>query len=312
MTLHDQTQLLARIYTRDPQIKPSCPEWIRRKIAVSMHHTALRRAAKEAVKQHADIDCSGLSRDYRGWNRATGAHEGPGSGRAADWLDVGFEHLGVAAQTIHRELGFRDEVCRSIARTLHSRADGWGQCSRDTEQLAALPECPINPQYWDRGYQEDFARDMARHSADPLEHAPDAPESVQRWRLYCEWHIGRALAEHDRAKRLQRIAADPAYRISGYLADSILSWRIGKKGYEGCSGSGSYACHREHPEEWDLLLSRAPMGAKTEDAEQVFPHEHTRAAALRAAGWHETLRMSDSIFTRKSPFATVDTRMGRQ
>ena len=49
--------------------------------------------------------------------------------------------------------------------------------------------------------------------------------------------------------------------IGGYLADSIISWRKGEQGYEGCSGSERYKYYRAHPEMWDELLSYSPTGA---------------------------------------------------
>jgi hypothetical protein len=307
-TLHTRAQFLARIYTKEIFYKPSCPQWVRDKIACSSRRAALKRAAKQAVAEHADVDASGLVRDYRGWQR-DGRRTGPGSGRAADWLDVGFHALARTALQVHRETEYRDDVCRTIARTLHARTGGWDGLARDTAALAALPPCTAEPRYWNRGYTEAFDREMSSHAKSPSDRA--APEGVVRWRLWAAWNLSRALAEAEREDRLSALACDPELKISGYLADSVLSYQTGGgrgHDYAGCSGCASYAAHRDHPEDWDLLASRAPVGASGDGWEQVFPHEHERQARLVAAGWHETLRTSDSVYTLRHPVSGEETR----
>ncbi len=230
------------------------------------------------------------NRDWRGWNR-DGSRVGPGSGRTADWLDIGYEHYCVTARAVSA-MGYRDRDVSRITRVLRT-AHGRSLDDSPYDELYMTP-CLEEPVYWHRGYGEEFDRCMATGNL-----------NMYRWQLWARWNLARISAEYDGQQRLAKIAGDPQYRISGYLAESILAYQDvpGHSGYEGCSGCESYAWHREHPEHWELLLSRAPVGASTPDAEQVYPHEIERRERLRAAGWFETLRMNDSVWTKKLPFA---------
>jgi len=292
-SIHEIAQQLVNHWPTKNRINDSCPKWIRERILATSRRAHLRRTVKEAFALESWNNRNTL--DFRGWHR-DGRIEGPGSGRAADWLDVGFRNLAITTKTVHQLCGYSGDECRTIAHTLHCLPDGCGTTPARIAQLNALPPCTYEPQYFDYGYTEQFERAAAgtlHNHGDNL-----AGEHATTWSLFLRWEVGRAIAEADRKERLERIAANPNYRISGYLAASILAWKNqGGHDYTGCSGCSSYAIHREHPEEWDLLLSRAPVGKKSKDAEQVFPHETERAAELRAHGWVETLRMNDSVFT---------------
>jgi hypothetical protein len=283
---------------------PRCPDWIAERIVRDMRRAALRRAARKAVQLAGERGAKHLSRDYRGWNR-DGTRDGPGSGRAADWLDIGFEHLSVLARAVYRETGYRDETCRRIARTLHGLRGGWDAYEADDARIAELPPCPVEPTWWDYGYSEEFHRSLVARST----------PHVQRWWLWLMWNGQRAIAEHDLAAVLDRLASDPEARIDPYLAASIARWRAGEDGYEGCSGCAYYALVRERPELWDYLWSRAPTGEKRYDEDgnlvwaQVYTHEDH--SAYSDAGWYETFTIHGySVWTRRHPFATVDTPLG--
>jgi len=279
---------------RWPSRHPHCPAWLARRIMADMRRAAPRRARREAVRHamtvYGERSTAHLSRDYRGWHR-DGRREGPGSGRAADWLDVGFRDLSALAQAIYRETGYRDAECRRIARTLHSLRGGWESRQSEDARIAALPPCPVEPIYWDRGSSEQHDRAMA--GADP---------HVARWRLWRAWHGERAIAARRLAELLARLAADPAATISGYLAASIQSYRRGEPGYEGCAGCSHYALIRERPDTWDYLMSRAPRGPRGEDWAVVYPHED--ATPYREAGWYCTMTLSYDIWSRRHPLET--------
>lgn len=265
---------------------PKCPHWIAARIVAGKRRAQIRRAAREAISRADKANTQHLDRDYR---------PGIGSGRTANCLALGFRHYAVAAQIIHRELGYSGEGVRKIAKAM----------SNDMQKnFGDLPRCPIDPVYWDNGYTEEFTRGMAASHADGQYGAPaltgEERENSIRWYLFREWHIAKAIGESDAMQLLARLTSDPSARICGYLADSIASWRVGKKGYEGCAGYAHAAWFRDHPEHWDFLISRAPTGAKGDGWEQVFPHERNRASDLRARGWMECLRLNDSIWTPRS------------
>jgi hypothetical protein len=298
-SIHEIAQQLVNYWPTKNRIKDSCPEWIRERILATSRRAHLRRVVKEAYAQEAWHSRNTL--DFRGWHR-DGRIEGPGSGRASDWSYYGFRDLAITAKIVHQLCGYSGDECRTIAHTLHRLPDGCGMTAARIAKLNALPPCTHIPRYFDHGYTEQFERNVAgtlHNHGDGL-----AGEHATTWSLFLQWEVGRAIAEAERVDRLSRIAANPNYRISGYLAASILAWKgQGGHDYTGGSGCSSYAIHREHPEEWDLLLSQAPVGKKSENAEQVFPHETARADELRARGWVETLRMNDSVFT--NPCAAV-------
>lgn len=232
-----------------------------------------------------------------------------GSGRAAHWLNLSFEHLSVIARTVHAQTGLRDAVCRDVARKLHHELySGVSTYERKEFVWDLLPSVlPKIPKLaaWLRysSLDDDFAAKQAKTL------------SGIWWYMFAHRNVPRAIGEYNAAKRLKRLELEPSFRINGYLADSIMKWKgnEGSTDYSGCSGSEAYVIHREHPETWDYLLSRAPVGESGENWEQVFPHEHERAKALKEAGWRETLRMSDSVFTRELPMGlnTVDSLKGK-
>lgn len=195
-------------------------------------------------------------------------------------------------------MGYVGEDLRRITRALNAfdGMDGYGKA------LESLPPCTVDPVHWDNGYTEKFERGI-------VDRWIEGSEQAKRWMLYRRWHISKEIGCFRCEQLLEELKNDPKRRISGYLADSIVSWRKGERGYEGCSGM-EYACWiKQHPELWDQLMPRAPVGAKGDNWEQVFPHERERAAALRAKGYTECLRMNDSIWARKEDldpkFATV-------
>jgi hypothetical protein len=178
-----------------------------------------------AIKQAAEWQTKHLHRDYRGWDKTTGAITGPGSGRSAHWLDICFEHYRVVCHQVHEDMPqYRDGTIRTIARTLARLAggEGWEAYPAVNAALDALPPCTVTPTYWDDGYAEEFTRGMA--SGDPCRGVVTSP-NAKLWRLYYQWHIKRAVAEYDYAMLLQRLERDPAYTISGYLAASILAYQ---------------------------------------------------------------------------------------
>ena len=193
----------------------------------------------------------------------TGGRVGPGSGRSAEWLDIAFEHLCVIAKAVHATTGLRDGDCREVARAILRWRLGQAKIPK------ATPEHPLGIAW------ETWARSTG----------------------------ARAIGEYDAKALLGRLASDPNYRISGYLAASIMAWREGRDGYENCSGCESYHIHRENPDSWDALMARAPEGATVRDeagevsAEQVYPHEVRKREQLVALGWRETFRLNDSVWT---------------
>jgi len=270
-----------------------CPTWLAERIVASMRPAVYRRAKMVAVASAIELwhraSVDHLYRDYRGWQR-DGRREGPGSGRSADWLDIGFRAYAALAEAVHDELGFRDNECRWITRTLHYLRGGWEARKREDAAIAALPPCPVEPRYWDRGYSEEHCRRMA--GSDP---------HVARWRLWYEWHGRRAVAERQLAELLARLRDDPTATISGYLAASILAYRRREKGYEGCAGSAYYALVRERPWLWDFLLSRAPHGRRGDGWAIVYPHEDE--TPYQEAGWYSTFTLSATIWSRRHPVA---------
>lgn len=279
-TIHEKAIWLYRLYCDGKKT------WRRRHMP---------RAVRDAIAAVGRESTAHLHRDFR---------PGIGSGRAAHWCQRSFEVYAVACRTIHRELGFRDAECRRIARVLQLHGDQMLAPSR-LKELAALPPCPIDPMPWG-AYNEEHCRMMAAG-------IPDNGDA-RRWYLYQRWHIGRAISEFDARERLAACERNPGYRISGYLAESILAWQAGAPlsgsagghhCYAGCSGSESYVWHRDHPEQWDMLLSHAPVGAKGDGWEQVYPHERDRQADLEARGWFHTLRFSDSLYTAGHPMGAT-------
>ena len=194
------------------------------------------------------------------------------------------------ARVIYTHTGLRDARCREAAKQIEALRMCWGG------NLENLPHCP-EPTYWDNGYGEDFQRRIAARAY------PDNA-NAQRWYLFNQWVLGKAIAESNAEALLKKLNEDTTARISGYLADCVISWQSGRDGdYEGCSGCEHYMILKTRPETWALLLSRAPIGAKSAEVEQTFPHEKQREAQLRADGWVETMRMSDSIWSKNHPLA---------
>ena len=173
------------------RITPSCPEWVRDRILAGVARSAMRRAARNAVRECTGVDVGALQRDYRGWMR-DGRRIGPGSGRKADWMDSGFDRLSTIARAVHT-LGYRDAECRRIAHVLHrhGHAQGWELLPSRLAALAALPldapeVAPVATGYYSSDPAEDIRirREFAAVSG-PGEHA--APAHVPRWILFLQW-----------------------------------------------------------------------------------------------------------------------------
>ena len=270
-TIHERATHLARtdaryVLTADRMERSTAPAWLRERILRTTRRAALRRAARQAVEI-----------------------ERPAQPTAA-WLEhksLVARHYAVAAQTVHRECGCSGQTVREIVRAM-TRTDA-GRLAA----IEALPPCPVDPVYWaPPSYSEQHWRAAT--------HTP-TPTNAQRWVLYWAWHVERAIAESDLDAELARLAAHPDARISGYLAESILSYQgvPCHDDYSGCSGCAWYALVRERPELWPRLMARAPRGASGDGWEQTYPHERARAAACEARGWEHTLRLSDSIWRER-------------
>ncbi len=249
---------------------PSCPDQIAERIIATMRRAALRRSVRVGARR-ADTE-AGQPTPH------------PSRIGAGAWA--------VACETVHRETGYSGGVVRSIVRALQAMSGGcgWEAWPSVCATIEALPPCPVDPTYWDRGYTEEFDRRMAANGP--------ANNHVAQWVLYWQWHVERAIAEVALRGELARLVSDPTARISGYLAHSILLWGAGRKGYEGCSGCEWYALVRDRPDLLDYFLSRAPIGKRGPGWEQTYPHEYERIAACRMRGMVETLRLYDSLWTR--------------
>lgn len=120
------------------------------------------------------------------------------------------------------------------------------------------------------------------------------------------------IGELDARREIARLEQDPSATISGYLADDLSKWVAGcdtEEGqYEGCSGGEYYTWFRRHREHWPLLLSRCPVGKSGDTWIQCYPHEHTKAAACRAAGLRETMGMSHSVWSGTAEQVSAATR----
>lgn len=270
------------------------------KVGSKARRQAMREAAREAVAEMGKRETVDLSRDYR---------PNIGSGRSADWLDIGFEHYQVEARALHKGLGLSGEELRKAVRVIHSR----GNTGYDLSDVPHVPGTALDGLvgrirsfglYVSRKYgyptnrtitwaEGPFSGQAKRTSAQALD--------VLVWMAIVEHLVEPAIAEYDAKQTLKRINENPEAKISGYLASSIMSWSKGESGYEDCSGCDSFRWFKERPEFWDLLMSRAPIGNKGGSWEQVFPHEHERRENLMARGWFETMRLNDSLFTLKRP-----------
>lgn len=272
MTVHENAKRLLDIYGTTPTKRGP------RKLPRKARRKALEEAARKAVDEMGVAETRHLERDFR---------PGIGSGRSADWHVAGFRYYATTAEAVHRGLGLSGEDVRRVTRYLR------GKPNRDkVEDLPRLDDSALGGlvgQIRREGRYQPYMRKEGEHV------------EVLVWLAVNDLVVRPLLAEREAKYMLDRLHAEPARKISGYLADSILSWREGKRGYEGCAGCESYLWLREHPETWDFLMSRAPTGVSGPGFEQVFPHERERRAKLLADGWCETLRMNDSVFTPKNP-----------
>lgn len=253
---------------------PKCPDWIAAKIIAAKKRKNIREAAHDAIhprwpdtpRENWSWKC-----EYRG--------------------EMEPIVRGVMAVT-----SLRGPTATKVAKALRNKRYSWGVDYSAADLLAdsdiggqvgwirANRRSPENNYYvWDENLAE-------------LHHPGNGIRCIILMALYAEIetdYIGRAEAERE----LARLAADPAAKIGGYLADSILSWRSGNNGYEHSSGGESKLYFRTHPELWDYLMSRSPVGKSTATAIQVLPHERAKADACHAAGLFHTLRLSDSIYS---------------
>lgn len=188
-----------------------------------------------------------------------------GSGRSAHWSRVYFRRIQVVARCLHRD-GFSGDL---------------GKIAKELVLVEYLPNFDkIGP----------FSSSIKTQERDSYGHVKT--KDGQKWYEYYEWLKEGPIAEMEAEEVINSTGP-----ISGYLADSILSWRAGRSGYEGSSGCVYMYAIRRRPETWDELMSRAPRGKSGPGWAQVFPHEHERAAELRAQGAQECFRLNDSVFT---------------
>ena len=247
---------------------------------------AIRRCVRDGVlakivtEARRDFDRSQYperNRDFR---------SGVGSGRSAHWLDTSFARYSIIAQAIHRDTGWTGEAVRLATRAVMGYSNAYDHQS-DLESLPPLPASVTSAPWMTRVYSEEHESRMC------AEYSPEA----KRWYYYIRWTLAAEFAAAEGKRVIEETG-----RISGYLAASILSWQgRGGRDYSGCSGCESYEWLRQHPEHWDSLLARAPQGATGDGWEQVYPHETERAERLQADGYYQTLRVNDSIYTRRHP-----------
>lgn len=289
-------------YERGAKISAKCPDWIEQRIRVTTRRAALRRAAREAIRVWESSSTAHLYRDYR---------PGIGSGRTAHWLDSSYARYAIIARTLHDTLGWSGERVRAAARRLIKHGNGLSQST----PVEPLPDDVLSEERAEA--RANGAVKIPRHAgtwspawaASFSAGTEDDGWRILDWWLWYETYAVPRIAEAEALGELARLRSDPGARISGYLADSIASWRAAKRGYEGCSGSERYHYYRDRPELWPELLAHAPAGAVMRDAfgeitaEQVYPHERERAKRLRDKGWYETMRLSDSIFSLRHPVA---------
>ena len=101
------------------------------------------------------------------------------------------------------------------------------------------------------------------------------------------------------AKQILARLADPAAKISGYLADTIHAYMQhgaeSSQGYERCSGCRSYTWFRAHPETWSTLLAHAPVSQVTETTINVIrtsAKKKRRARAKLSRHFDSTIRFT--------------------
>ena len=227
---------------------------------------------------------------------------GIGSGRRAEWHLGTYRRLCVAAETLRRTLGWTGEDIRIAARAMIRSGDLGSVAYLDVVLRGlSLPN-------WAAGGHiarvralgvDDWRTPRWLRTFESLRHIDDRTAiEILCWSAYVERVIRLAYGVAEGDRLLRDLRADPGLRVSGYLANTILAVRSGNAGgdYSGCAGCESYAYLASRADVHDFLLSRAPVGESGPGWEQTFPHETERMARLSAAGWHHTLRMSDSIW----------------
>ncbi len=233
-TIHQEARFLFELalnYTANEatwrEEHPKTPPWLTTKIITSKRRAALKKAAREAVSRAAEINSEHLCRDFS---------RGIGSGRAAHWFSGTFRRYSICARIAHETLGLSGESCRRVAREILTTGTMLGAPGRAT--------------LWDA-----VAKKPVSIPGDPT------PAGYTDWRDWYRRNVEPEIARVEALSELADLRRGRQKYIGGYLADSIISWREGEQGFEGCSGSERYKYYRAHPEMWDELLSYSPTGA---------------------------------------------------
>lgn len=225
----------------------------------------LRERVRTGMRSHAKRS-TGPSLDFR---------PGIGSGRRAHWHIGTFHQIQLLGPVIHKDS--QGQICGGVLRQLLRKIVLIENSAEYDKIDVPFPACM---------------------EQQPAEHYGWVKtENGAKWFAYRRRRLDLVIG----ADHLDRVLqADSP--ISGYLADSIMSWREGRKGYEGCCGCEYMQVAKQRPEVWDQLMARAPIGEVRYDddgnitCEQTYPHEHERIQRLRDAGWKETFRMNDSLW----------------
>ena len=282
MTIHQQALSYLKIYSRRwenwRENHPNCPEFIALKCIAGIRRSAIRRSAKDAVTPpphaatHITRDTVQRLADYRGEMAATCAG-------------------------LRRVTGMTGGALRELGRQVRNKRFSWGV---NWEIFAAVPDAAIGGMVGDIRRDGVYIERGHKWSAEWAAgfHANHGVEAL----------ICMALTEAVRmdigereAKQILARLADPAAKISGYLADTIHAYMQhgaeSSQGYERCSGCESYTWFRAHPETWSTLLAHAPVGQVTETAIQCYPHPREKEEACTRAKLFKTFRLNDSIYS---------------
>lgn len=256
------------------------PAWLRDKILSGKRRAAMRRAVRPSP-------CSVV------WH----------SGRASEYLS----ECAMFSRALMPNVSVRGCALRALILAMRSRYFAWGydagatRCLDDSDLSGAVGAIRRSGQY---------VSDRGTHVWTASWAAGFHPERAGEADYGCCCLIMDALADACRmeigrtryAQMMARLDAEPGAKISGYLAESLMSMMRAPDSvatYEGCSGGEmtTYIRLALTRDDWQRLLERAPVGAVTDTAIQCYPHETAKTAACAAAGLFHVFRMNDSIYT---------------
>lgn len=286
-TIHQRAQDTLHIYGshyRDwRENHPRCPDWIAQKCIAGIKRRVMRMAARQAVtlpsyaRSHVTRDTVARRDERR-------------------------EEMGVFCAGLRRETGLTGATLRLVSTQMRQRYFCFGV---DYSIFSAVPDSACGGligriratgQYQQDRYDAVWTSGWAGSMDGAKGHGTEALIAMALMDS-----VRLDIGERHARQLLARLAANPAGRISGYLADDLSIWLSGRTdgrgGYEGCSGGEIYTWLRLHPETWPTLLAHAPVGQMTETSIQVYPHEQSKADACSAAGLFHTFRMGDSIYS---------------